>query len=72
MSACEFLERCSFFDDEMSTMQSYGEIIKKTYCQGSPHTCARYVVGIQLGFDKVPKNLWPNKIEEAKRLIAGS
>ncbi len=56
----------------MSEMPGYGETIKKNYCRRSPYNCARYVVGIQLGFDKVPKNLWPNKIEEAKRLIAGS
>ncbi|MCP4605036.1 MAG: hypothetical protein GY847_31690 [Proteobacteria bacterium] len=72
MNKCEFLEKCSFFDDEMAGMSSYSEVIKKTYCHGNPYSCARHVVGIQLGFDKVPKNLWPNKIEEAKRLVARS
>ncbi len=72
MSKCEFLTECSFFSDQMAKKSNYVDIVKQNYCKTSPSGCARYLVGIKLGIDKVPSDLWPNDMETAKRLIAGS
>jgi hypothetical protein len=65
-------KECTFFADEMSDRPTYAAIIRKNYCESNPQICARYLVGIKLGIDEVPIALWPNNMETAKRLVAGS
>jgi hypothetical protein len=72
MSECEFLTKCSFFSDQMAKKSIYSDTIKQNYCKTNPSSCARYLVGIKLGIDKVPSDLWPNNMETAKRLVADS
>jgi len=68
MEACEKLEACPFFKDQMDQMPAVAGLMKKTYCQGDKTKCARYHVS-KAGLS-VPRDLMPNDTERASTLIA--
>ena len=67
--ACEFLEKCPFFNDKLANMPSTAEILKNTYCKGDFNKCARYMVAKTVGRDKVTLDLFPNDQDKAKKII---
>lgn len=69
MTDCELLQGCLFFNDKMADMPSTAEIIKLKFCQGNNADCARYRVFRALGREKVPRNLFPNQMDAAQRII---
>lgn len=70
MADCEFLKGCLFFNDKMSIDEGIGALYKHRYCQGDRIKCARYIISIKLGWEKVPVDLYPNMYERAKRILA--
>ena len=69
MKQCECLRGCPFFNDKMDNMPSMAEMYKQKYCLGSPDNCARYVVFKKLGKSAVPLDLFPNQLDQAKKLL---
>ena len=69
MTECPSLQNCPFFNDKMANMPSTAEIIKKNNCKSDYTKCARYMVSKALGKEKVPSDLFPTQIENAKQLI---
>ena len=70
MADCKLLEKCLFFNDKMPGDSAVGELYKTKFCKGDCSNCARFVVAIKLGREKVPTNLYPNMLDRANQLIA--
>lgn len=70
MADCECLQGCPFFNDKMGNMPVMADMMKKKYCKGENTKCARYMIFKALGKSKVPADLFPNKQDEAKAIIA--
>lgn len=69
MADCEKINACPFFTDKMPDDSGLGAMYKKKYCQGSNKECARYMALQALGPGNVPLSLYPNMVEEARKLI---
>jgi hypothetical protein len=50
-------------------MPSMSSIFKDKYCRGDVKACARYLVAIKIGREKVPANLYPNQLSRVPKLI---
>lgn len=70
MDECELTGGCIFFNDRMANMPAMADIYKQRFCQGSPLTCARFVLAKTIGRENVPVNLYPNDMERAQSLMA--
>jgi hypothetical protein len=70
MARCECLEGCIFFNDKMASMPVLAEKMKKRYCLGDNHDCARHMVFHALGRGTVPSDLFPSQQERTHALIA--
>ncbi|HUZ17577.1 MAG TPA: hypothetical protein VMV68_04270 [Spirochaetia bacterium] len=70
MAECSMIQRCPFFADKMRGMPANATHLKEQYCVDDFKTCARYLVGSQLGEAKIPGNLFPNQNERARVLVA--
>lgn len=62
---CKFLDKCPFFTDKMADKPGLSALMKRTYCQGAPETCARLIVRNRLGAGNVPADLYPNDHDRA-------
>jgi len=69
MPDCEKLQTCIFFNGKMEEMPSFSEKIKKDYCKSNNTNCARYIVAVRLGKDKVPAGLFPHELSKAKKIL---
>ncbi|MGD8451032.1 MAG: hypothetical protein PVJ57_04370 [Phycisphaerae bacterium] len=73
MADCECTPGCPFFNGRMANaMPAIAESMKKKYCQGHNHDCARYMVFRARGKGSVPEDLLPNHTDRAKQLIAAA
>jgi hypothetical protein len=63
MAQCEKLEKCPFFNDQLSGMQSVANLMKDQFCFGDKSRCARYLVSTA-GLP-VPADLFPAEYERA-------
>ena len=70
MATCEKLSKCPFYQGKMDMDSGIGSMYKKKYCEGDKTTCARYMVATTVGPDFVTNNLYPNMLEQAKKIIA--
>jgi len=69
MADCEFLTLCPFFNDKMENMPSAADMMKKLYCKWNYRQCARYMVAIVLGRDKIPTDLFPRDTHRANIIL---
>ena len=69
MATCEFLEKCSFFNDKMEKMPSAADMMKKIYCQWNYNQCARYMICVDLGKEKLPADLFPGDKVRARVIL---
>lgn len=72
MADCECLPGCVFFNDKMADKPSTTEMMKKRYCKGDNAGCARYVVKVALGTNRVPSDLYPNQLDKARELVVAN
>ena len=72
MAECECLSGCPFYNDKMDSEKGLGAFYKKTYCLGDNTSCARHMVFKRLGKEKVPERLFPNNVEQAKKILAAA
>jgi hypothetical protein len=69
MTKCEFFSTCTFLRDHMTAMPKVAESLKVSLCQGHYDSCARYLVTLALGKDKVPDDLFPTQITRVEKII---
>jgi hypothetical protein len=70
MAECELLKTCIFFSDRMLGMPRTADIVKAKYCQGDNSECARHMVFLACGREKVPTDLFPGETEKAKVILS--
>ncbi len=70
MGECEFIQKCPFFNDRLDIKSDDIENLKNKYCRNNNLNCARYMVALSLGPDKMPPNLSPQEKERAYEVIA--
>ena len=70
MADCPVLAACIFFNDKMAKMPKTTEFMKQKFCKGDNSKCARYMVFMALGREKVPTDLFPGDIETAALIIS--
>lgn len=68
---CEYLKKCPFFNDMMAQDFAASDMFKRIFCHGDNSSCARYMVAMKLGRDKIPPDLYPNDREMAIKIITG-
>ncbi|UCF06565.1 MAG: hypothetical protein JSV33_05935 [bacterium] len=69
MPECEKLKDCPFFNDRLADMPAMANMLKNRYCHKEKMKCARYMVAISLGKEKVPSDLFPNMHDRAKEIL---
>jgi hypothetical protein len=72
MARCELLEGCIFFNDKMQDYPFAAGQMKQRYCVEGSVDCARFTVRDALGKEHVPVDLFPNDIDRAYRIVAGT
>lgn len=70
MAACEFIEKCPFFNDKLDNKPVEIEEFKNKYCKTNNLNCARYMVANAIGKEKMPPNLYPHEKDVAYMVIA--
>ena len=70
MAECEFIDACPFFKGELSGKEVDIEKFKNDYCRTNSLHCARYIVAITLGKEKMPPDLYPHEKQRAYKVIA--
>ena len=69
MAECELLSGCLFFNDKMATLEATAGLMKTLYCRGTNESCARFMVYQKFGRAEVPPDLYPNQVDEAKKIL---
>jgi len=69
MADCEGLPRCPFFNDTMHNMPAAANLLQKRLCQGDTTRCARHMVLMAKGREKVPADLAPHQVDRAEARI---
>jgi hypothetical protein len=69
MAQCECLPACPFFHDKIVSPDGLGAMYKQRYCLGDKSQCARYMVFTKLGKGNVPRDLFPNQVDKARKLV---
>lgn len=72
MANCASIEKCVFFQDKMANMPDIAASMKRRLCQTDNSKCARWMVRTKLGPASVPADLFPNQVERANMIIAGT
>jgi hypothetical protein len=67
---CNLVEKCEFFNDRLKDMPAMSEVLKERFCMREHKACARYLVFLEVGRDKIPENLFPNNIEKVAKLLS--
>jgi hypothetical protein len=71
MGRCEMTEACVFFNDRMGDYPFAADQMKRRFCLEDNLGCARHIVLEAMGREHVPKDLFPNDLQRANRVIAG-
>ena len=69
MADCDFLALCPFFNDKLENMSSAADMMKKLYCKWNYSQCARYMVAVACGKDKVPVDMFPGDNARAQTIL---
>lgn len=69
MADCELLKTCIFFSDRMGGMPRTADMVKTKYCTGDNSECARHMVFMACGREKVPPDLFPGQIDKALNIL---
>ena len=70
MNDCEFMIDCSFFNDRLQGEKEQRELLKSKYCSGTNLNCARYMVILAAGQERMPENLFPHQKDRAYEAIS--
>jgi hypothetical protein len=67
--ACELMDCCQFFNDNMKNLPKTAEYIKAKLCFGDFECCNRFRIYKEFGRDNIPFGLDPFDVEEVKKII---
>ena len=67
--ACELLDCCQFFNDNMKEMPKAANFIKEKLCAGNYETCNRFKIYKEFGANEIPSDLDPDDTEQVKKVL---
>ncbi len=67
--ACEILDCCRFFNDNMKNFPKTTEYIRKKLCFGDFESCDRFRIYKAAGEGEIPLDLYPDTTEEVKKVM---
>lgn len=65
--ACELVECCHFFKDNMKNLPKSAEYIRNKLCLGDYESCNRFRIYRETGGQDVPFDLYPEDVEAVKK-----
>lgn len=65
--ACELVECCHFFKDNMKDLPKSAEYIRNKLCLGDYESCNRYRIYKETGGRDVPFDMYPEDVEAVKK-----
>jgi hypothetical protein len=71
MQECELINTCPFYNGQLQGDLRQIEEMKDKYCRKNNLNCARYMIFIALGREKMPEGLFPHQKNKAYELISG-
>jgi len=66
--ACEIVECCQFFKDNMRDLPRTAAFIQNKLCFGDYESCNRYRIFKETGGENVPFDLHPDDVEAVKKV----
>lgn len=66
--ACELVECCQFFKDNLKNLPKTAEYIRNKLCYGDYESCNRYRIFQQNGGENVPFDLHPDDVEAVRKV----
>lgn len=70
MSGCPFKDECLSHRNKLNNFpEKFVKLIEDHYCNSNHQKCARYVVGMNLGKEKIPMTLPPNQLSKVKKIL---
>jgi len=70
MRSCPYMEGCRFLSEMLDGLpESFGNELRGQYCEAAFDECARYIVLMELGKERVPQGLWPHQLNEAEEIL---
>lgn len=69
MADCPGTATCPFFTNKMANMPAAASALKRAYCQGTFHRCARLLVKQAMGKEAVPPDLLPADLPRARKIL---
>ncbi|RKX83558.1 MAG: hypothetical protein DRP58_08550 [Spirochaetes bacterium] len=70
MQECELIENCEFYNGQLKGNKEQIEAMKEKYCKVNNLNCARYMIFMALGKEKMPNELFPHQKDRAYLLIS--
>ena len=67
--ACELLDCCQFFNDNMKEMPKAAEFVKEKLCSGDFEVCNRFKIYKEFGAKNIPPDLDPDDTELVKKVL---
>ncbi|HBG06382.1 MAG: hypothetical protein A2075_00240 [Geobacteraceae bacterium GWC2_58_44] len=67
--ACELMECCQFFNDNMKELPKAAEYIRNRLCLGDHQSCSRFKIYKEYGAANVPPGLNDDDAEEVKKAL---
>ena len=71
MPECKFLDSCRMMAELLNIAPELTKEYRENFCEGDCSRCARHMVAIALGPDKVPLDLFPTEASRASEVIEG-
>lgn len=67
--ACEILDCCQFFNDNMKNLPKTAEYIKDKVCFDDFESCSRFKMYKAAGEGAAPLDLYPDDTEDVKKVM---
>lgn len=71
MPECKYLDSCRMMAELLKVAPGLAGDYRENFCEGDFSKCARHMVAIALGPDKVPLDLFPTEASRASEVIEG-
>jgi hypothetical protein len=69
MAECELVLKCPFFNDKMANLPATAQKIKNRLCLADNTECARHMIFVKLGRERVPFDLFPHQLDKARQIL---
>ena len=69
MEECKLGGKCVLFTKNLVHQPEIAFLMRERHCRRDFEACALYMIAAVLGADKVPHNMYPNQVAQARAII---